>query len=250
MASHSNSTLAVALVEDDGEIRDMLVAYLAGNGVEAVGYRDGAALDQALLAGRTPDVVVLDIMLPGEDGLSICRRLRAEPHLQALAIIMLTARSDEVDRIVGLEIGADDYLGKPFNPRELLARIRAVMRRGGASALNGHGPTAAVPKRERYRVSELTVDLDARSVTGPDGGELTLTSAEFELLACFVTHAGRVLSRERLMDWTRGREADAFDRTIDVQVSRLRRKIERFDAAMIKTVRNQGYILTAHVEPI
>jgi len=178
-------------------------------------------------------------MLPGEDGNSICRRLRANSRLP---IIMLTARGDEVDRIVGLEVGADDYLPKPFNPRELVARIRAVLRRIGE-------PLPGKETRERLLVGHLQVDLAARTVTGEDGAIIELTSAEFGLLACFVDRPNRVLSRDQLMDWTRGRQADAFDRTIDVQVSRLRKKIATKSDPMIKTVRNEGYIMTSPVKP-
>jgi two-component system OmpR family response regulator len=177
---------------------------------------------------------VLDIMLPGEDGLSICRRLRAGSRVP---ILMLTARSEDIDRIVGLEMGADDYLPKPFNPRELVARIRAILRR------------AEAPPVERRRLivnGDLLVDLDARSVARVDGAAIALTSAEFDLLECFLTRPRRVLSREQLMDWTRGRQAEPLDRTIDVQVSRLRKKIER-GTELIKTVRNAGYLLAATV---
>lgn len=198
----------------------------------------GAMLDRLMTQYGEPDLIVLDIMLPGEDGFSICRRLRATSQVP---VIMLTARGEDVDRIVGLEMGADDYLPKPFNPRELVARIRAVLRR-----------MQRPPDRQRRRASvgELTVDLDARTVSDAIGSQIELTSAEFELLTCFVTRPGRMLSRDQLMDWTRGRRADAFDRMIDVQVSRLRKKIERSGTPLIKTVRNAGYILTVPVEEV
>jgi two-component system OmpR family response regulator len=181
-----------------------------------------------------PDLVILDLMLPGEDGLSICRRLRARSRVP---ILILTAKDDDIDRIVGLELGADDYLGKPFNPRELLARIRAILRR--AEQL----PADLAPRRRR-RFGTFVVDLDTRSLEA-DGRRVSITAAEFDLLACFVEHPRRVLSRDQLLDWTRGRMADPFDRTIDVSVSRLRRKL--VDASpeaetLITTVRNGGYL--------
>jgi two-component system, OmpR family, response regulator len=178
---------------------------------------------------------VLDIMLPGEDGLSICRRLRAASRVP---ILMLTAKGEDIDRIVGLEMGADDYLPKPFNPRELVARIRAILRRAEPPPIESR----------RFLVNAtLSVDLDKRHVAHADGSELSLTSAEFDLLGCFVTRPNRVLSREQLMDWTRRRQADPLDRTIDVQVSRLRKKIER-DGELIKTVRSAGYVFTGSVK--
>jgi two-component system OmpR family response regulator len=185
---------------------------------------------------------VLDLMLPGEDGLSICRRLRAKG---SLPILMLTAKAEDVDRIVGLEIGADDYLPKPFNPRELLARIRAVLRRA-------EGPSLQQTAR-RFAFGTFVADLDARSVAGPSDAAVELTSAEFDLLACFLERPKRVLSRDQLLDWTRGRSADPYDRTIDVSVSRLRRKLTLADphgAVCIKTVRNGGYLFAADVRAV
>jgi two-component system OmpR family response regulator len=221
------------LVEDDGEIRELLTDFLRREGFAVAAADGGPAMDRCL-AQAVPDLVILDLMLPGEDGLSICRRLRARGDL---AILILTAKDEDIDRIVGLELGADDYMGKPFNPRELLARIRAVLRRAGAP---GH------PDEERRIVGfgALVADLDGRMVVGPDG-PVPLTSAEFDLLACFLARPRRVLSREQLLDWTRGRSADPLDRTIDVTISRLRRKLEAADAevaAALKTVRNGGYL--------
>lgn len=233
----------ILLVEDDPEIRSLLSDYLTGHGFEMTAVNAAPAMDQALqrAAARAapPDLIVLDLMLPGEDGLSICRRLRAAG---GPPIIMLTARGEEIDRIVGLEMGADDYLPKPFNPRELTARINAVLRRAGS------GDDGRADGARRSRVGPLVIDLDARVVHGADGVDLRLTSAEFDLLICFTSRPNRVLSRDQLMDWTRGRRSDAFDRTIDVQVSRLRKKLE--DAGgetLIKTVRSVGYILAAPV---
>lgn len=230
---------SILLVEDDREIRTLVAEFLGDEGYAVETAPSGAAMDR-VLARMTPDLVVLDLMLPGEDGLTICRRLRARG---GIPILMLTAKSDDVDRIVGLELGADDYLGKPFNPRELLARIRAVLRRSGPDA--GHD----APRRRR-RFGGFLVDLDARSVEAGDGTAVPLSSAEFDLLACFVERPRRVLSRDQLLDWTRGRMADPFDRTIDVTVSRLRRKLEAADPSatrLVTTVRNGGYLFAADV---
>ncbi|HWK96183.1 MAG TPA: response regulator [Pseudolabrys sp.] len=233
----------IMIVEDDNEIRSLLADFLTREGYLPICAEDGVAMDRALAAER-PDLVILDLMLPGEDGLSICRRLRARGDLP---ILMLTAKSDDIDRIVGLELGADDYLPKPFNPRELLARIRAVLRR----TIDRPVATAATPSR-RVTFERFIADLDARSLAF-DGTALDLTAAEFELLACFLERPKRVLSRDQLLDWTRGRSADPFDRTIDVSISRLRRKLSGADeqaAQIIKTVRNGGYLFTADVAPV
>lgn len=232
---------SIVIVEDDAEIRTLLRDYLAKEGFHVAVADGGSALDRLVAQRGEPDLVVLDLMLPGEDGISICRRLRANSRLP---IIMLTARGDDVDRIVGLEVGADDYVPKPFNPRELVARIRAVLRRVGEAPLR-------VDARDQFHVGHLDVDLTARTVSHSGGTVIELTSAEFALLACFVERPNRVLSRDQLMDWTRGRQADSFDRTIDVQVSRLRKKIAAGGEGgpIIKTVRNEGYILTVAVKP-
>jgi two-component system OmpR family response regulator len=233
---------SILFVEDDRDIRMLLADFLAREGFAVEVAEDGAAVDRVLARTR-PDLVILDLMLPGEDGLSICRRLRARG---AVPIIMLTAKNDDVDRIVGLELGADDYLGKPFNPRELLARIRAILRRVERTA------PAAAPQRRRS-FAGFVVDLDARSVDTKDGMRVPLTSAEFDLLACFVERPRRVLTRDQLLDWTRGRSADPFDRTIDVTVSRLRKKLEVADPAasgVVTTVRNGGYLFSAEVSDL
>jgi two-component system, OmpR family, response regulator len=230
---------SILFVEDDRDIRTLLADFLVREGFGVEVAEDGAAADRAL-ARMQPDLVILDIMLPDEDGLSVCRRLRAR---SAVPIIMLTAKSDDIDRIVGLELGADDYVGKPFNPRELLARIRAVLRRTDRTA-------SAPEARRRRSFATFIVDLDARSVDTRDGERVPLTSAEFDLLACFVERPRRVLTRDQLLDWTRGRSAEPFDRTIDVTVSRLRKKLERADpaaAALVTTVRNGGYLFSAEV---
>jgi two-component system, OmpR family, phosphate regulon response regulator OmpR len=223
------------VVDDDAALRELLARYLGEQGFAVDTVPDGAALDQALAAG-TPDLVILDLMLPGEDGLSIARRLRARGDLP---IIMLSARGEDLDRIVGLEVGADDYLPKPFNPRELLARIRAVLRRQatpagpapGASTSLGFGP---------YRI-----DTAAHALSR-DGAEVPLTTAEFALLKAFAEHPNRVLSRDTLLEWLKGYERTPFDRTIDVRVARLRRKIESDPSTpvYIRTVRGEGYMFT------
>ena len=224
------------VVEDDPEVRTLLTDYLARQGFAVEAADGGAALDRILSVSGAPDLIVLDLMMPGEDGLSIVRRLRAATRIPML---MLTARADEIDRIVGLEMGADDYMAKPFNPRELVARIRSILRRMEPAPLES----------ERYEVAGMVIDMAARSAAR-DGAVLDLTSAEFDLLACFVTRPQRVLSRDQLMDWTRGRKADPLDRAIDVQMSRLRRKIEDESGEIIKTVRNAGYVLSPQVKKL
>ncbi len=231
-------TPRIAIVEDDPEIRSLLDARLRKEGFLTYLADGSAALDRLLNQYGEPSLIVLDLMLPGEDGFAICRRLRATSRIP---IIMLTARGEDIDRIIGLEMGADDYMSKPFNPRELVARIRAVLRR-----LEDPKSTDA----RHYDIGGLKVDLEARHVALASGEELKLTSAEFDLLECFIERPGRVLSRDQLMDWTRGRQAEALDRTIDVQVSRLRKKIEQDELQMIKTVRNAGYVLTIPVTPV
>jgi two-component system, OmpR family, response regulator len=235
--------LLIAIVEDDPEIRVLLSSLLVGEGYRTIVADGGVALDAHVAQGLAPDLVLLDWMLPGEDGLSICQRLRVQG---GPPVIMLTAKDDDIDRILGLEIGADDYVTKPFNPRVLLAHIRAVLRRiSGAN-------TPTVESGRRLRVADLVIDPPARRVVLEDDREVALTGAEFDLLLCFVDRPQRVLSREQLLDWTRGRVADVFDRTIDVQISRLRRRLEESGSAIgssIKTVRNAGYILSSPVTP-
>jgi two-component system, OmpR family, response regulator len=225
----------IIIVEDDPEIRLLLRDYLEQNGFDAVACNGGTEMDRKLAELGEPALIILDLMMPGEDGLSICRRLRATTNIP---LLMLTAKADEVDRIVGLEMGADDYLAKPFNPRELLARVRAIIRRTEAKP----------PKADQLQIGTLSMDRALRCVRSADGNEIVLTSAEFDLLDCFVTRPGRILSRDQLMDWTRGRQSDAFDRTIDVQLSRLRKKIETGAEPLFKTIRNQGYVLVAAVK--
>ncbi|WP_300534266.1 response regulator [Sphingosinicella sp.] len=231
----------IAVVEDDNEIRALVTGLLARVGFEVSGCRSGAELDR-LLERQRVDLAVLDIMLPGEDGLSICRRLRARGDL---AVLMVTAKGEDVDRIIGLEIGADDYLAKPFNPRELVARVRAILRR---TRETNRVSVAAQPS-ERYRFGGWTLDVGARALASPAGDAVDLTGGEFDLLLAFITHPQRVLNRDQLLDWTRGRSAGPFDRAIDVQLSRLRRKLgDNGGAALIKTVRGGGYLFAASVE--
>lgn len=223
----------IYVTDDDPGIRELLAEYLSTQGYTVQTAENAVALD-ALLAHKLPDLLVLDWMMPGEDGLSVARRLRAQPGFPP--IIMLSAKGDDIDRIIGLEVGADDYLPKPFNPRELLARVRAVLRR--------QSPAPVVSAGVRVTTfGPFTVNLDARSLNR-DGSEISLTSGEYELLEIFVTHANRALSRDWLMDQLRGFERDPFDRSIDVRVNRLRKKIEEDAAnpAYIRTQRGQGYL--------
>jgi len=231
------STPHLLIVDDDREIRDLLGRFLKGHGFRVTAAADGRAMFEALSGGRF-DLVVLDLMLPGEDGLSLCRRLRSESELP---VIMLTAMGEATDRIVGLEVGADDYLAKPFNPRELLARVRAVLRRAGAPSRPGEAPGDAIT------FDGWRLDLSRRELRRPDGALVPLTAGEFDLLVVLAERPGRVLSREQLLDLTRGREAQPFDRSVDVQLSRLRRKIEADpkEPAIIKTVRGGGYVFAA-----
>lgn len=231
----------IAVVEDDREIRAMVVDLLKREGFVVLGCGTTAEFDQ-LQARQRIDLAILDVMLPGEDGLSLCRRLRAKGEV---AVLMVTAKGDDIDRIVGLEIGADDYLPKPFNPRELVARARAILRRTREAQR-----VVSVLPAERYRFDGWMIDAGSRSVADPDGEPLDLTGGEFDLLLCFVTHPQRVLNRDQLLDWTRGRSASSFDRAVDVQLSRLRRRLATRPGgeALIKTVRGGGYQFTAPVE--
>ena len=224
---------AALLIDDDSRLAALVTEYLGEHGIDVTVASDARRGLVALKSGRF-DVVLLDVMLPGIDGLETCRRIRATPELAAIPIVMLTARGDDVDKVVGLELGADDYVAKPFNPRELLARIRAVLRR----------TAPATPGRPRFRTGQLEIDFDAREVV-VDGTRVVLTHYEFELLAVLARSAGRVLSREQVLDGLKGQEYEAFDRSIDVHVSKLRAKIERDPKAprYIKTVRGVGYAL-------
>jgi DNA-binding response OmpR family regulator len=229
------ATRATALlVDDDARLGALVKEYLGQNEIDLTVVSDGERGLRELSAGRF-DVVLLDIMLPGIDGLEICRRIRAQPELQTLPVLMLTAKGDDVDKIVGLELGADDYLAKPFNPRELLARLRALLRRASVSAAGD---------RDRFRVGDLEISFGAREVS-VGGKRQVLTHFEFELLALLARAAGRVLSREHLMDVLKGEEFESFDRSIDVHISKLRAKLEPDpkNPRYIKTVRGVGYVL-------
>lgn len=227
------------VVDDDREIRDLLSRFLTKHGFRVTTAADGKEMMRAIEAGRF-DLAVLDLMMPGEDGLSLTRRLRAS---STLPVIMLTAMGEETDRIVGLEVGADDYVAKPFNPRELLARVKAVLRRS-----QGAAPQAAA-ERSAFRFNGWTLDAAGRTLTDAGGADVDLTSGEFDLLLVFLERPNRVLSRDQLLDLAKGRSALPYDRSIDVQLSRLRRKIEPDpkSPALIKTIRGGGYMFTGKV---
>jgi len=231
----------ILIVDDDREIRDLLGRFLQKHGCRVTTARDGREM-RAALDDWSIDLVGLDLMLPGEDGLTLCREWRARSKIP---VIMLTAMGEETDRIVGLEMGADDYVPKPFNPRELLARIRAVLRRAGERA-----EARPMAEGQTIRFAGWTLDFARRRLESPEGTVVSLTTGEFELLVAFVDHPQRVLSRDQLLDFTQGREAAPFDRSVDIQVSRLRRKIETDSATpeLIKTVRSGGYMFTPSVE--
>jgi len=240
-----NSSEHILIVDDDREIRDLLGRFLDKHGLRVTTAADGQEMKKALADWKI-DLVVLDLMMPGEDGLTLCRNLRTHSNLP---VIMLTAMGEETDRIIGLEMGADDYLAKPFNPRELLARIKAVLRRTVDRPV-GKGAADEDVKSMRYSFSDWILDVDKRALFSPSGALVPLSGGEFELLLAFVTHPGRVLNRDQLLDLARGREAQPFDRSIDVQVSRLRRKIEDDPKApsLIKTVRSGGYLFATEVK--
>jgi len=235
-----NGSPHILIVDDHREIRDLVSRILTREGFRVSTAQDGRTMRKVLADARI-DLVLLDIMLPGEDGLTLCRSLRAASQIP---IIMLTAKGEEVDRIVGLEMGADDYLPKPFGGRELVARIKAVLRR---SRIAPEVDTKVKPKV--YRFDRWALNSQARELAREDGVTVPLSSAEFELLLALVQRPQRVLSRDQLLDLTRGRAASAFDRSIDTQVSRLRKKIERdpSDPKIVQTVWGGGYIFTASV---
>lgn len=229
------------VVDDDAEIRELLTRYLRENGYRVTGAADGRGMRTALAAGD-PDLIVLDVMLPGEDGISLCRSVRARSQVP---IIMLTARGDETDRVVGLEVGADDYVPKPFSPRELLARIKSVLRRSKALP-----PNLRREELRWFRFAGWLLDAVTRNLTAPDGVLIPLGATEFKLLRTLLDHPGQVLTRDQLIELMLSRDADPFDRALDVQISRLRQRL-REDArepSIIKTVRGQGYVLAAVVE--
>jgi two-component system phosphate regulon response regulator OmpR len=229
----------VLVVDDDAEVRGMLVEYLSTSGYEVSAAADGAAMREALARSR-PEVVLLDVNLPGEDGLSLARFLR-EHH--DLGIIMVTAAGEVVDRIVGLEMGADDYVAKPFDLRELRARLKSVMRRvQGRSAAPAAAPAGST--RDRIPVGQCLLDLKSRQLFDRDGRDIALTAMEFDLLKAFVEHPNQVLSRDQLLTLTRNREWEPFDRSIDIRIARVRRKVEADpdNPRAIRTVRGAGYM--------
>jgi two-component system OmpR family response regulator len=242
--SAPTTVLHLAVVDDEVEITRLLAGYLMNHGFRVTQLHDGAAL-MALMPVDPPSLVLLDLGLPGEDGFSIARRLRE--HWRC-GLVIVTGRGDSVDKVVGLEVGADDYVTKPFDLRELLARIKAVLRRLSAEPKPERG--SAFPVRDRYRFAQWELDVAARQLASVDGRAVSLTSGEFDLLKALVENAGRVLSRDFLLERTRGREAAPFDRTIDVQIGRLRKKLEldSEDPKIIKSVRGAGYILVPPVE--
>lgn len=235
----------IAVVDDESDIRQLLSSYLGAHGLRVSALPSGAALF-AMMETDAPQVVLLDLGLPGEDGLAIARQLREHWHC---GLLIVTGRGDPVDKVVGLELGADDYVTKPFDLRELLARTKAVLRRTA--------PTRPETVRSVQRPASnacvflgWTCDLAARSLRDPGGDEVALTSGEFDLLTVFLKHPGRVLSRDFLLEHTRGREAGPFDRTIDVQIGRLRKKLEEDpqDPKVIKSVRGAGYVFVPAVQ--
>jgi two-component system OmpR family response regulator len=229
----------ILVVDDHEEIRDLVARYLDQHGYRASVAADTAAMRE-ILAGQAIDLVVLDVMMPGEDGLAACRDLRAR---SALPVIMLTALGEETDRIIGLEMGADDYLPKPFNPRELLARIKAVLRRAGGQGVAAR-TTGAEPGRNTASFGTWFLDLDRRELRTRAGVTLPLSKGEFSLLQAFVARPHKVLSRDQLLDLAKGNSAEVFDRSIDTQVSRLRRKIEPdpTNPIFIRTIWGDGYM--------
>jgi two-component system OmpR family response regulator len=230
----------ILIVDDDAEIRSLLSQYLVKNGLRATAAADGRGMWQALDGGRV-DLIVLDLMLPGDDGLTLCRNLRAKSDIP---VIMLTARGEETDRIVGLEMGADDYLAKPFSARELLARIKAILRRARSLPENLQPDSA-----RRIRFADWVLDTAQRQIISAANVATPLSGAEYRLLRIFLSHPNRVLNRDQLVDLTQGKEADPLDRSIDVQVSRLRNRLgdDPREPRLIKTVRGEGYVLAVDV---
>jgi len=234
-----NNTVSprILVVDDDPALRELLTNYLTTNGFFVTAVGDGIAM-RAALTGGLPDAIVLDLMLPGEDGLALTRAIRTQ---SSVPILMLSARGEEVDRVIGLEVGADDYLAKPFGPRELLARLRALLRRGQPGTPAATMAGALVP--EQYHFGPFVLDYASRRLLR-DSADIHLTGAEFDLLVALVARPNRVLSRDTLVDLLKGYDRDPFDRSIDIRVTRLRRKIE-FDPAaptFIRTVRGEGYL--------
>jgi len=230
----------ILIVDDDAEIRKLLQDYLERSGCRSIAVADGvgmfAALDQEPI-----DIIVLDVMLPGSDGLTLCRDLRTRSDVP---VIMLTARGDDTDRIIGLEMGADDYVPKPFNPRELLARIKVILRRARGAIRVQYGS-----EQRRIRFSDWQLDLTTRNLVSPQGVVVALSGAEFRLLKAFLDRPNRILNRDQLMELTQGQGAEALDRSIDVLVSRVRQRLheDAREPRIIKTVRGEGYVLASAV---
>jgi two-component system OmpR family response regulator len=241
MLHSMDQTPHILVIDDDREIRDLLARFLEKQRIRVTAARDGKEARRAWINGHY-QLVVLDLMLPGESGLDLARWLRSQSEIP---IVMLTAMGEETDRIIGLELGADDYVSKPFNPRELLARIRAVLRRSGDPIEPKHDLAV-----RGFRFNDWTLEPARRRLLNPEGVEVALTGGEYDLLLALVERANRVLTRDMLLDLLRGRQAGPFDRAIDVAVSRLRRKLEDDgrNAQLIKTVRGGGYVLAATVE--
>ncbi|MEO8630468.1 MAG: response regulator [Betaproteobacteria bacterium] len=233
----------ILIVDDDADVRQLVTDYLGDFDLRVTGASDGAAM-RSTLAHNVVDLILLDIKLPSEDGMTIARELRVK---SSIPIIMLTSRKDDVDRIMGLEVGADDYLTKPFNPRELVARIRTVLRRTQSQ------PAQASPGSVRaYRFADWELNLRTRRLTSQTGEPVELTHTEFALLVAFLNAPQRILSREQLLELIRGDDGEVFDRSIDVQILRLRRKVESNSSRpeLIKTERGLGYLFNAKVDPV
>jgi two-component system OmpR family response regulator len=230
----------ILIVDDDRDIRDLLSEYLQKQGYRTSVAADGRAM-RNMMSRADPDLIILDLMLPGEDGLMLCREIRAKSDTP---ILMLTARGDEVDRIVGLEMGADDYLAKPFSPRELVARIKSILRRSRALPANLKPNQAKL-----FHFAGWTLDIKTRNLLSPEGVSIALSGTDFKLLRIFLDHPNRVLNRDQLIDLTQSRDAGPFDRSIDLQVSRLRRRLNDppKEPAIIKTARGEGYVFAAEV---
>jgi two-component system phosphate regulon response regulator OmpR len=233
-APNSPATAHIVVVDDDEDVRSTVSEYLRRNGL-SVSEADGGAQLREIMGQRPIDLAVLDINMPGIDGLTLAREIRASGDA---GIIMLTAKSDDIDRIVGLEVGADDYVTKPFNPRELLARVKAVLRRASRS-----GESPATMGRE-VQMGKCRLNLDTRKLYEADGSEVPLTAMEFDLLKCFAEHPRRVLTRDQLLDLAHSKEMEAFDRSIDTRITRIRKKVEKDPAKpeCLKTVRGAGYV--------
>ena len=235
----------IAILDDEPDITQLLATYLGSNGFRVSQRHAGAALME-LMTVDAPDLVLLDLGLPGEDGFAIARRLREHWNC---GLVIVTGRGDAVDKIVGLEIGADDYVIKPFDLRELLARVKAVLRRTHGASSAAKSSTTQLGHGESFRFAGWLLDRRARRLVAANGAEVALTGGEFDLLSVFVQHPGRVLSRDFLLESTRGRKAAPFDRTVDVQIGRLRKKLEidPQDPQILKSVRSTGYVLVAQV---